>query len=131
MPLTRASLQVALVNNGAGLPVLGSLFIRELLRTGFAVKLLRVELLFDKAIDVFAKINSIATLWAFVASILPLSNASGTAELITLHALFGVLNDLQAYETTEVGIKGLHAFFGLQTLINVDEIALQLFNLSF
>ena len=81
-------------------------------------------MLFDKAIQIFAKVDGVATLWTLIASVLPLCNASGTAELITFHALFGVLNDLKAYKTTEVVIEGLHSIIGLQMLINIDEITL-------
>ena len=81
-------------------------------------------MLFDEAIQIFAKVDGVATLWTFIATCLPLRNASGTAELITFHALFGVLNDLKAYKTTKVVIEGLHSIIGLQMLINIDEITL-------
>ena len=62
---------------------------------------------------------------------MPLRYASSTAELVTLHALFGVLNDLEADKTTEVVVKGLNSIIGLQVLINFDEIAFQFLNLRF
>ena len=96
------------------------LFILELLATIVTVEQFFVELLFHKSIYVLAKVNIITAIRTLTASVLPFSYACGTSQLITLQAFLRILDNLEAYETTEVVIKSLYSIVGLQVLIIFD-----------
>ena len=100
------------------------LFIRESISAVVAIELFFVKLLLYKSIDVLAKVDIVTAVWTLTTSILPLCYAWSAGQLITLQALFGILDNLKAYETTEVVIEGLYSVIGLQVLISVDQLFL-------